>query len=86
MAVILRDLFAHPLPETLNRVEVRAVAGQGQEGEAQLGGCGLHDLGFVTRCTVPDNHDRARAIAQPGGEMLEELDGVVGHCSCLRSR
>ena len=63
-------LFAHPLPEVLNRIEVRAIAWQGYDREAQLQSRRLHTLGLVPRGAVPDEHDLTRFITYPGGNVV----------------
>lgn len=83
--MMLGDVFPHPFPKAFNgaahplreRVQVGTVAGQGKQGEAQLSSGGLHDLGPMARCTVPNNDHRQVRVADPRLEMVEELDGML---------
>lgn len=74
---MLGDFFTHPLPKSFNRIEIRAVAREWEEGEAQSGGGGLDKLGSVTRCAIPDDDHGNGRRAEPGGEMMQELDGIL---------
>ena len=77
VAMVLGDVCAHPLPESLNGVEIRAVAWEGDESKAQLGGGCLNNFGSMAGCAIPDNDDRTSDRSQPLGEMPEKLDGIV---------
>ena len=76
MAMQLGDLLAHPFPESLNGIEVRTVAGQGPQEEAQVGGRGLDELGFVPRGSIPDNEYGLGKRAQPRRQLVQEFDRI----------
>jgi len=40
--MMLREVFAHPFPKALNRVEVRGISGEGDERETKLVSVLLH--------------------------------------------
>ena len=77
VAMVVGKVFAHPLPESFNRVEVWTVARQRQEGETHLRRCGLNDFGPIARRSIPDNENRRGDRSKPVGEMVEKLDGIV---------
>ena len=69
-AEVARHLFAHPLPETLNRIQVWAIARQSNHREAQLRGRRLDTLGLMPRRTVRDEYDLIRFVTHPGGDVV----------------
>ena len=48
MAVVASDLFSHPAPEILNRIEVGTIGRQWDESETEFGGGSLNGL-----CSMP---------------------------------
>ena len=77
MAMQLGDLLTHPFPKLLNWIKVRTIAGQGAQAEAQIGGNGLNQLGFVPRGPVPDNEHRLDKRAKPRRQLVQEFDRVL---------
>lgn len=74
MAVVVRDLFSHPAPEILNRIEVGTIGRQGAENETEFGGGNLNGFGSMPGGAIPDDGDCARPIAQPVSHALQELN------------
>jgi len=74
MTVVLGDILSHPFPQTLDRVEVGAVARERDQGKAQVICSGLDRFGSMPWSAIPDNHDRRRNIVQPHSKMIQELD------------
>ena len=74
---MLRKVFAHPFPEGLDRIKIRAVTRKWLEDKAQGGRCCLNDLSPMTRGTIPNNHDRAVDLAKPIGQMVQKFDGIL---------
>jgi hypothetical protein len=74
VAEVHGDFFPHPLPEPFDGVQVRAIAGQRDEREAQFCCCGLGDSGSMPGSAVPDDDHRRGLVVQPSGQMMEELD------------
>ena len=77
MTEVARHLFAHPLPETFYRIQVRTIAWQSHRPEAQLQSHRLHTLGLVSRGAVPDENDLTRLITYPGGNVVQERNRMV---------
>ena len=70
MTEIARHLFAHPLPETFNRIQVWAITWQSDHREAQFRSRRLYTLGLVPRGAVPDEYDLTRLITHPSGNVV----------------
>lgn len=68
VAMVVGHLCPHPLPESLNWIEVRAIAREWQEGETEVGSFSLNDLCSVTRRPIPDDDNRTGERTQPVGE------------------
>ena len=68
VAMVVGHFFPHPFPESLDGIEVRAIAREWQEGETEVGSFSLNDLCSVTRCPIPDDDNRAGERTQPVGE------------------
>ena len=78
MTEIARYLFAHPLPRALNRIQVRAIARQRYDREAQRRSRRLHTLSLVPRGAIPDEHDLTPRISYPGGNNPMSILSVLG--------
>ena len=65
VAMVVGHLFPHPLPESLNWIEVRAIARKWQQGETEVGSFSLNGLCSVTRRPIPDDDDGAGERTQP---------------------
>ena len=76
MAVVVCDLFSHPAPEILNRIEVGTIGRQRAENETEFGGGNLNGFGSMPGGAVPNDHDWARPIPQPFSHALQELNRV----------
>ena len=76
LAVVARDLFSHPAPEILNRIEVGAIGRQRDESESEFGGGSLNGLGSMSGGAVPNDDDCVRPILQPFSHALQELNRV----------
>lgn len=81
VAVMLRDLFAQPLPESLDGVKVRAIAREGENLEAKLFGIGADLLGAMigsAGCLLgADENDLTVVFVQPARELVEKVEGGV---------
>ena len=77
MAVVACDLFSHPAPEILNRIEVGTIGRQRDESETKFGGGSLNGLGPMPGGAVPNDHNCARLITQPFSHALQELNRMV---------
>lgn len=73
---MLRNFLSHPLPETFNRIEVRAVAWQLYELDAQLLYLRANQLAAVPGRSVPDNDELAFCIITPLRQSLQKLNGM----------
>jgi hypothetical protein len=71
------DLFSHPAPEILNRIEVGTIGRQGDESESEFGGGSLDGLGLMPGGAVPYEHNCTRIILQPFSHALQELNRVL---------
>ncbi len=58
MAVVVRDLFSHPVPEILNRIEVGTIGRQRGESETEFGGGNLNGFGSMPGGDVLPYDDR----------------------------
>ncbi len=74
MAVVACDLFSHPAPEILNRIEVGTIGRQRDESETKFGGGSLNGLGPMPSGAVLNDHNCARLITQPFSHALQELN------------
>ena len=75
MAVVVGDVLAQPAPERLDRHEIRAVARQRPQLDAQGGGRFPHGPGPVVGGAVPQ-HDQL-AVGMFGAQPAEHLDRVL---------
>lgn len=67
-------LFSHPLPETLDRIQVGTVRWQSDEREAEFD-CGLlYVFGPMPTGAVSNDHGFTGLIAQPCSQALQELN------------
>src|SRR4029450_5515837 len=67
-----RHLLTHPVPQPLDRVEIRAVAGPGDKLDAQPRCCRLHPPGAVARRVVPDQHQTPLLARPPTHQLTQE--------------
>ena len=68
------DLFSHPAPEILNRIEVGTIGRQREESETEFGGGSLNGFGSMPGGAVPNDHDSTRPVLQPFNHALQELN------------
>jgi len=62
--MMLREVFTHPFPETLNRVEIRGVRGKREEGQPDLISVMLNlSTATMVGGAIPDDEDVAQIIA-----------------------
>src|SRR5262249_29882027 len=66
------DLLPHPIPQTLNGVEVRTVAGQVDEVDAQSGRLRLDRVGDVAGGVIPDQYQSPLLARPPGHQGAQE--------------
>ena len=77
MAVFACDLYSHPAPEILNRIEVGTIGRHKDESETKFGGGSLNTVGSVPRCAIPDDHNWGGLILQPLGHVVQELNRMI---------
>src|SRR3954466_10415382 len=75
MAVMIGDILTQPAPQRLDRHQVRAVAGQRQQMDAQAPGGGPDRLGAMIRRAVPE-YDQL-AGGDLGAQPPQHVDGVI---------
>ena len=69
--MMLGQVFPHPLPQTLNRVQVGTIAGQLDEGKAQPLNLLSNDVGpTMPGCPIPNDDDLLVEVRVPVGQML----------------
>ena len=77
MAEILGDLFAHPVPELLNRIEIWTVGRELEQVNAQSLGFGLNLVSAMPGSAIPNDEQAALGGAFPVGKALKEFDRVL---------
>src|SRR5262245_33687543 len=77
VAEAARDLLAHPVPQPLDGVEVRAVAGQLDDRDAQPGRLRRDQLGDVAGGVVPDQHQPPFLARPPRHQRAQEQHGLL---------
>lgn len=82
-AVVASDLFSHPVPEILNRIEVGTVGRQRDESEVKFGSGYPNGFRLMPSGTVPRDKGWARPIMEPVGQRLAPL--VHTRSNLLRS-
>jgi hypothetical protein len=75
MAVMVGDILTQPAPQRLNRHQVRAVAGQRLQMDAQAAGGGPDRLGTMIRRPIPQHDQLARRDL--GAQPVQHVDGVI---------
>lgn len=73
----LGNVFAHPLPEPLNGIQVGTIAREWHEQKTKCLCFGLHLATAMPRGAIPDNHDLASGFVKPSGQPFQETDRVV---------
>lgn len=74
---MLSNLFTHPLPQSFDRVQVRAVARKRDHDEAQIGGSALNLFAAVPGSAIPNDDGRQVRRAKPACQMGQELNRVL---------
>ena len=77
VAIQLRDLFAQPLPETFNRIEVGTVARERENLETELLGISANLASAMIGSAIPNEDDLTTGFAQPKRELVEEVQGGI---------
>ena len=75
MAVMIGDILPEPAPESLDRHEVGAVAGQRHEVDVERFGRFMHHTGSMIGGAIPD--DDQLVLGPFGSEPAQDIDGVL---------